>query len=147
MEALWAPDNFTQFSSLINVPAGKVAVLFAVGLKPVAYRTMDSIKRPQVVCVRRVLFGFAGAQPRSHDQHCCVYDVADMKGMQIEDEIVQTCGKPWMMSMCRNLACIPLPGIYRLELNDTTAIGEAQVYVEIYDNDAIPAQAKSLFFD
>lgn len=145
MEPLWSATNNTLYSSLINVPPGAVAVLFATGLQSEAYRSTDSIKRPQIVCVQRVLFGFD--TPSTPGFTPCVYDVDMLRGKEIVAEFVMTCGKPWQMSKKRNIAVIPLPGIYRLQLNDSTAIGEAQVYVELYSVNDIPPQSLSLFFD
>ena len=48
--------------------------------------------------------------------------------------------------MCCNIGIIGVPGTYRLELNDTTAIGVAQVYAELIQVNKLPVQIKDLFF-
>lgn len=146
MKLLWSPQNKTLYSSAFSVAPGYVGLLFATGLELYKVRTSASeIVGPQTVCVRRLLFGFDGYKP---EPDLCGW-IFNMDNVQVEtlvDSLVHVCGLPWQLTACRNIGIIGVPGNYRLELNDSTAIGTAQVYAEIYNIESIPLQVKDLFF-
>ena len=151
MYPLWSETNTTMFSSVFDVPPGKVAILFASGLKAEKVRVCPGeFKGKQTVCVRRLLYNFEPADYKEYlvDGLPCgaIFDIDNVKAVNIVDELVHTCGLPWQMTVCRNVAVLGLPGTYRLELNDATAVGEAQVYVELVDADKLPPQIEALFF-
>ena len=143
-QPLWSDTNFTQYSDMFRVPPGKVCVLFAQGLENVRTKTSTSeFTGPQVICVRRVLFspefGFA-------KNATCDWVQSATVATKIVDELVQVCGQCWTLTPTNNLGIIGVPGVYRLEINDTTAIQVAQVYAELFDADALPPQIAPVFF-
>lgn len=145
--ALWTPENTSLYSSIFNVPAEQVCILYAANLEQWAYRAdAASIKSAQAVCIRRLLFDYAPPTETQKDSCGWVFAVDSIHSEKIMDTVVQTCGLPWQLTMCRNIGIIGLPGSYRLELNDSTAIGTAQVYAECYKASVIPPQVQNLFF-
>ena len=75
-----------------------------------------------------------------------IFDIDNTRAEEVVDQIVQTCDGTWTLSACNNLGIIGVPGSYRLELNDPTAIGEAQVYAELIKVSELPPQISNLFF-
>lgn len=144
---LFKPERQSLYSNVFSVPAGQSCVLHAVGLAREKVRTdATEVKVPQQICVHRVLYGFRPDECDC-DSCCCVFDMDDVSAKNIVDQPVQTCNGPWALSECDNLRIIGVPGIYRLELNDPTAIGVAQVFAEMYDNHNFAVQVKDLFFN
>lgn len=143
---LWAPTNKTLFSSVFTVPPMKVCLLFGANFELEKFRVDASeFVSPQAVCVRRVMHGFV-APDVSRESCGWVFDIDSVRADMIVDEVVTSCGAPWQLTLCRNIGIIGLPGSYRLELNDSTALGKLQVYAELYDADSFPTQIKDLFF-
>lgn len=143
---LWSPTNKSLFSSVFTVPQFKVCLLFGANFKLEKYRVDSSeFASPQAACVRRVLHGFTAPEP-SRESCGWVFDIDSVRADKIVDEVVTTCGAPWQLTLCRNIGIIGLPGSYRLELNDATAIGELQIYAELYEANSFPSQLKDLFF-
>ncbi len=146
LKPLWEQSNTSLFSSVFNVPPGQVCILFADGLELWKVRSDASeVVVPQTICVRKMLHSFDGIKP-DIDRCGWVFSVDSVRTNKIVDSLVQTCGLPWQLTACRNIGIIGVPGHYRLELNDSTAIGTAQVYAELYDTKSIPLQVQSLFF-
>lgn len=146
MKLLWSPSNNTLYSSVFNVPPGQVCLLFADGLSPQKVRiSAEEIVVPQTVCVRKLLFGFEGIKPEA-DLCGWIFNIDSVQVDTLVDSLVHTCGLPWQLTSCRNIGIVGVPGNYRLELNDTTAIGTVQVYAELFDAKSIPLQVKDLFF-
>ena len=146
LKPLWDQSNTSLFSSIFNVPPGNVCVLFASGLLLQKVRsTADDIIGPQVVCIRRLLHDYEGLKA-TPDVCGWTFNIDNVHADKIVDMLVQTCGYPWQLTSCRNIGIIGVPGHYRLELNDSTAIGVAQVYAELYDIKSIPLQVQGLFF-
>lgn len=145
---LWEKTNKTLFSSVFNVAPGNVCLLFANDLAAWKIRAEASeSKVPQLVCVRRVLHEFDASSAKKKDSTCgWIFDIGEVKANKIADALVRTCGVPWQLSMCKNIGIIGVPGSYRLELNDSTAIGVAQVYAELYTASDFPQQVADLFF-
>lgn len=148
-QPLWSEINRTMYSSIFNVPPGKVCVLFASKLKREKYRVDNSeFASPQTVCVRRLVHNFDQVKfTRRSDCGCCdwIFDVDAYSADMVADEVVDT-GCCWSLTREKNLGIIAVPGTYRLEINDSTAIGEAQVYADLYDAKNFPTQAGNLFF-
>lgn len=131
MEPLWLAENKTQFSSVFSVAPGKAVLLHAVGLEQWAFRVDATTPRQrQMLCVRRVLHGFDKVVYKTAGRCDWVFDVDNTKGYVLADDLVCTNGCSWSLSSSNMLGVIALPGAYRLELNDATAIGVAQVYAE-----------------
>lgn len=151
MYPLWSETNTSLYSGVFTVPTGKVAILFVTGLLGEKVKVCaGEFKTKQAVCVRRLLFNFDTKEFAKYlvqGLPCgAIYDISRVKEVNIVDEPVRTCGLPWQMTMCRNIALLGVPGTYRLKLNDATAIGEAQVYYELVDANKIPHQLENLFF-
>lgn len=146
-QPLWSSTNTSMFSDVFNVPPGNVCLLFATGFEKYKYRTDNTEPvSSQCVCVRRLLHEFDTESVKKFAGCDWVYSVKDARAVNIADELVATCGAPWQLTLCRNLGIIGVPGTYRLELNDATAIGTAQVYAELYGIHDFPAQVKEMFF-
>lgn len=143
---LWLPTNDTLFSRPFPVPVGKVGILYADGLKEQKYRTSaEDFEGPQAVCVRRLRFKYS---PGEKPVGSCSMP-GDIRNEAVPEEmnmILRTCGNPWQLTKCKNVGIIGLPGSYILELNDATAIREAQVYLELVPARALPDQIANLFF-
>lgn len=144
---LWETTNLTRFSSVFNVPSGQCCVLYAADFAEERYRAdAAEIVQPQSVCVRKLLFGFSAEDFAPAACGCSmVYDM--MPGAKnLVDQVVSTSNGSWQLTSCNNIGIIGLPGVYRLELNDATAIGISQVYAEWYKAKEIPTHIKDLFF-
>lgn len=148
MNKLWQKNNNTLYSSIFNVPAGYCVTLFATGLLDEKVRqSAEEFSVPQIVCVRRLVHEYNKNQTIPCD-NCCsyVFDLAGVSADAINDEIVSSCGRPWQLDPCRNIGIIGVPGTYRLQLNDATAVGVAQVYADWYRASQIPSHVENLFF-
>lgn len=152
-QPLWSESNKTLYSSVFTVPPGKVCVLFAARLQKFKYReNNEDFLSPQTVCIRRLVHDFdANAFSKCATKGDCscnwVFDLSETFEFVIADEGIQTCKSScWALTEGQNLGVIGIPGTYRLELNDATAIGEAQVYADLYDAKNFPSQVSSLFF-
>ena len=146
---LWSPENKSVYSSCFNVPPRKCAVLFAAGLSEEKARvSAEEFKGPQLMCVRRLTFDFSGSRLVPVCDRCGrdLFDIDGVAADMIEDEYVESCGVTWQLEPCRNLAVIGVPGVYRLRLNDATAVGSVQVYLSWHDAHALPPQTAHLFF-
>lgn len=143
---LWMPTNKTLYSSVFCVQPQHVCVLFADGLEEWKVRVDSSIRVPQSVFIRRVLHDYDKIKAREALRPEWIFDISKVRADKIVDACVRTCGVPWDLQKCKNLGIIGVPGSYRLELNDSTAIGVAQVYAEMYNVTDFPEQVADLFF-
>lgn len=152
---LWAKDNQTLDSALFEVEEGKVVSLFAVGLELERVREDASVpKDMQRICVSKVVREYNATTkkrciefpPRSFCACTFCFESTLVDWIDLVEEAVAGTEGCWQLTPCSNFRLIGVPGIYRLHLNDTTAIGKAQVYAEQYDISAIPSQISTLFF-
>ena len=135
---LWLPTNKTVMSSIFSVADGYSLIIHATGLLDERVRaSTDEIKEPQRMCVKRIVHGFSGVT-RKNLQCSYIYDIDESNATVITDSFVQTCGDSWSLEPCKNLVIIGVPGTYRLELNDITAVGVAQAYTTIMSNSNLP---------
>lgn len=146
MYALWKPTNRTVHSSVFFVPPGQCCLLYATGLAAERYRaSAEEFAAPQCVCVKRLIYEFKS--PTLVNLQCnWIFDIDNTCAEEISDQFIQTNNGTWSLSMCSNIGIIGIPGSYRLELNDSTAVGVAQVYAELIQVDKLPVQIKDLFF-
>lgn len=145
-QPLWLPDNHTIYSSIFNVPHGLCAVLFATGLGPEKYRVnADEFITPQTICVKRILHDY---RPYVSGGLRCdwVFDIDNIHAIEVDSENIQTCKGPWAFLMCDNLRIIGVPGTYRLELNDSSAVHKVQVFADLVDVNKLHAGLSPLFF-
>lgn len=146
MFPLWEPTNYTVFSSVFNVPVGYCCILHATDFKAEKYRDdAATFIGPQVACVKRLVHEFKAR--RVVNLQCdWIFDIDNSRAEEVVDQVVQTCDGTWTLSACNNIGIIGVPGSYRLELNDPTAIGVAQVYAELVKVSELPSQISNLFF-
>lgn len=146
---LWDDANNTLYSSHFFVKPGWSAVLFAANLSEEKVRkSAAEFKGPQMVCVEKLIYDCKHPEPKDGCCGICSH-VRDVEAPQAElqaVDYVETCSLPWSLEPCRNLGVIGIPGIYRLRLNDATAIGTAQVYVEFHPHKAIAPQVYGAYF-
>lgn len=150
---LFDAGNATTQSAVFKVEVGKAIALFAVGLERYKVRqdsrTMQDLQR---ICVNRILQEY---NPESYTMVEVPGDLCDCrfvlmpswgKAVTIVEETVTSDGCPWQLTSCNNFRIVVVPGLYRLHLNDDTAIGKVQVYAEEFDLANLPQQAAGLFF-
>lgn len=143
--ALWSEANHTMFSDMFAIAPGKVCLLYASGLEKEKVRVTDAeFKTCQTVCVRRVIHMAEGVLSKRDTWCDWVITAVDVE--KVVDDLVQSCNVCWELSHANNLRIIGVPGTYRLELNDATAIGVAQVYADLFDARQLPEQIAHLFF-
>lgn len=149
MIPLWEPSNISMDSSIFRVAPGQAALLFAVKFEDKKYReSVEEVETAQMACVNRLLFAAAMPSDYKARKGCdCVFDALNIRPAQSEDELVLVNGCGWSMSKCNNLRFIGTPGIYRLHLNDNTAVGTAQVYVDFFDAHNLPPHIAGMFFE
>lgn len=148
-QALWSPTNTSVYSSVFNVPPGKVCVLFAANMQENKDRADNStFLSPQELCVRRLVHDFSIPEGLPICS-CCdwIFDLSSIKEVAVADEVVQSGGCCWALTARNNLCVIGVPGAYRLELNDHSAVGRLQVYADLYDAKTFPPQVRGLFFE
>lgn len=142
---LWSAGNSTIYSDVFNIPQSKVCLLCATGLEKEKVRVTDAeMKTCQIVCVKRIVYlsdGVLGLGGVLNDWVVTGVDVS-----KVVDDFVQINNCCWELSHANNLRVIGIPGVYRLQLNDATAVGVAQVYADLYDADQLPNQVAHLFF-
>lgn len=146
---LWDDANNTLYSSHFFVKPGWSAVLFAVNLSEEKVRkSAAEFKGPQMACVEKLIYDCKHPEPKSG---CCGICSGTRAVEAPEAELqavdyVETCSLPWTLEPCRNIGIIGIPGVYRVRLNDATAVGTAQVYVEFYKHEAIAPQVYGAYF-
>lgn len=153
LNLLWQPENNTLHSAILEVKEGMAVALFAVGLEQFKVR-QDSkeMQDAQRICVSRVLLDYSTTTSRSTGpaMNMCecgfVREVEESTEIELVEEVVTSNGCPWQLTQCDNFRILAMPGLYRLHLNDDTAIGKVQVYAEEYAIGDIPQQISSLFF-
>lgn len=146
---LWDDANDTLYSSPFYVKPGWSAVLFAVGLSEEKVRkSAAEFKGPQMICVERLIYECRDAEPLPDCCGICSQSRGPRapEAILVAEDYVETCSLPWALEPCRNLGVIGIPGVYRLHLNDATAIGTAQVYVEFYNHEDIAPQVYGAYF-
>lgn len=142
---LWPERSTSQFSDILNIAPGKVCVLYASGMQAERCRVSDDeFKVPQSVCVRKIVHSVDTALV--HRSTWCDWVVTPKNVLAVVDDIVETDGNCWELTLSNNLRIIGVPGTYRLELNDCTAIGVVQVYADLYNVEQLPHQISHLFF-
>lgn len=150
---LWLPDNNTIHSAAFEVKEGMAVTLFAVGLEMFKMReSSQETQTEQCICVSRILRDYEAKSVRKIGpaMNICdcgfIFDATWLTEIELIEEVVTSGGCPWRLTQCDNFRILAVPGVYRLHLNDDTAIGKAQVYAEQYAIGNIPQQASSLFF-
>lgn len=143
---LWSDTNNTLYSSVFCVQPAHVCVLFADGLADWKWRTDSDVRIPQSIHIRKVLHEYDKQRSKQDLRPDWIFDIRRVSADKIADACIQTCGEPWSLRKCKNIGIIGVPGSYWLELNDSTAIGVAQVYAEMHSVKNFPVQLSDLFF-
>lgn len=153
LNPLWQPENNTLHSDAFEVKEGMAVALFAVGLEQFKVRqNSKEMQDLQRVCVSRILRDYSEESTRKIGpaMNMCdcgfIFDATWQTEIELVEEVITSGGVPWQLTQCDNFRILVMPGVYRLHLNDDTAIGKAQVYAEQYAIENIPQQASSLFF-
>lgn len=155
LNPLWLPGNNTTQSATLEVEIGKAIVLFAVGLEK--FKTRQDSREAldiQRICISRILLDYnpepVATRKIGPAMNMCdcgfIFDATWPVEIEVIEEVVNSNGCAWQLTQCDNLRILAIPGMYRLHLNDETAIGKAQVYAEQYDIENIPRQIGNLFF-
>lgn len=143
MTPLWGPKNLTQHSSVFHIRPGEVAMLVASGMEKYKFRAENEPQTRQTFCILRVLADYDTVQPAGITAGSYCDPVFDMTTVQSDVIYVST---GWKLTCGDNTRFIGLPGSYQLELNDATAIGTAQVWLDILPMEKIPPQVAGAFF-
>lgn len=151
MIALWSEENNTTASDAFAVSIGKAVVLFAVGLEAERVKQRaEEARDAQRICVSRVVFDQSIVAQDVKFAPCSFCDCGYWQGPTVKldpvEDMVRSNGCPWQLTICDNFRIIGVPGIYRLHLNDVTAIGKAQVYAEQYNLSEIVSGVTPMFF-
>lgn len=142
--ALWSNSN-SIYSDIFSIAPGKVCMLYAIGLEKEKVRVTDAeFKTCQSVCVRRIVHLAKKELARGGILNDWIVSSVDVE--MVADDIIQNSDCCWELTHANNLRIIGVPGTYRLELNDATAVGVAQVYADLIDVTQLPQQIAHLFF-
>lgn len=139
---LWQSDNHTPDSLVFTLRKREVALLVAKGFARKRTRTtQEEMDSPQFACLHHLIV----EQGEDHSLAlepctCCdyVYDITATDAI-IYDEPVYLHGHPIGLSKCNNIMLWALPGTYYFHLNDTTAIGTAQVWIDVFKSGELPS--------
>lgn len=140
--SLWQPDNATLDSAPFTLKPGEAAILTATGFaKKRTKTTAEEFDSSQVACLHRLIAlispsGVVTDEPSS----LCDALSANIYATTIVDTAVRVNGSTLGLSKCNNTLVFALPGTYYFHLNDTTAIGAAQVWLDIVQADKLPAE-------
>lgn len=151
MTPLWDCENETQYSSIFTIKPGYVGLLIASGFEKYRYRaSAEEAQALQGACVYKYMaFDSCHLDKAIVPVSICdyVYDYSMVHTTFDEAWApVNRCGKSWFISACDNIKIIGIPGTYQLYLNDSTAIGQAQVWLDTLPFDKIPVQVSDYFF-
>lgn len=138
---MWQPTNNTPDSLVFTLRNNEVAMLIATGFaKKRARTTYSEFDSPQFACLHRLVFEYNPKKPVVLEPcTCCDYmfEFSD-EWSTVYDEPVYVNGCSMGLSKCNNTMVLALPGSYYFHLNDTTAIGKAQVWIEVFKSEELP---------
>lgn len=140
---LFNDKSTDTISPAFTVGIGQVAILQAYGFLD-TNQSLDPdeyIPQKQVACVQK-LFYENGPLPQGV---ACGGIIPTGVSASSGYDYVKSCKVGWEMSSCNNVAMINVPGTYRLELNDQTALGTVSIYYTIVTAGAFPWNS-NLFF-
>lgn len=140
---MWQPTNDTPDSLVFTLRTGEVALLVATGFaKKRTKTTATEFDSAQLACLHRLIFehnpdNIIALEPCT----CCdfMYEF-NSRSSVVYDEPVRVNGKTLGLSKCDNTMLLALPGSYYFHLNDTTAIGKAQVWIDVYKSGELPLE-------
>lgn len=142
---LFNEKSGSVLSQVFTIAPNEVGVLSAYGLlsriQNVPPGTNAAV--PQAATIQKLAFS-GGIFPNGDNS--CKNDAplyVDPPYSYAEDVVI--CG-PWKLTSCQNTGVIGLPGSYRLELNDQTAIGEVFISLTRYIKNEVGYIPESLYF-
>lgn len=150
MIPLWETDSTSDCSSVFTIKPGEVGILLATGFEKYRFRTEEGGEpyARQGACVHRYFadnssLASSGINPNAFCDYLFDPNTIALDNVWVP---IYKCGKSWFIHACDNLKIIGLPGMYQLCLNDSTAIGTAQVWFETMAADKVPAAMADYFF-
>lgn len=148
---MWQDGNNTLDSLVFTLRPGEVALVVATGFAKHRTRTTDTeFDSPQIACLHRIILepnltsGVVALEPCS----CCdfAYEFNPRAELVVVyDEPVYVNGRVFGLSKCDNTQVLALPGTYYFHLNDTTAIGNAQIWIDVFKPGTLPLNLLSGF--
>lgn len=133
---------------MFTISAGEIALFTASGFAAERVRVSASeMVSPQVACLHRIGIDYAEGQPLTMEpsSSCDFAVVNSLVQSVIYDEPVYANGCTVGVSKCKNILLFGLPGTYYFHLNDTTAIGKAQVWLEVLKSKDLPLRLLDSF--
>lgn len=143
MIPLWQDGNNTTDSLVFTLKAGEVALLVATGFEAKRVKTSASeLDGPQFACLRRLIFDcepgvIVALEPCSYCDF--MFEQGSMTKSIACDQGVYVNGNALGLSKCNNTMLLTVPGSYYFHLNDDTAIGQAQIWIEKYNVEDFPS--------
>lgn len=145
---MWQPANDTPDSLVFTLRTGEVALLVAEGFARKRTRTTSTeMDSPQFACLHQLIFEYSNDVALALEPcTCCdyMYDI-NVTDATIHDVPVYLNGHPVGLSKCNNTILWALPGSYYFHLNDTTAIGTAQVWIDVFKAEELPLSMLGAF--
>lgn len=141
MYPLWLQNNDTQNSLVFVVSPGWVASLFATGFERfAAHLNSEDFESPQLACLHRIVLRHKVKNVGLPEPGNCCSILGEIKTLDttVFDEEVWNEHCLWSMGSCDNIKILPFPGTYYFHLNDETAVGKAQIWVDFFKSDEIP---------
>jgi hypothetical protein len=142
--ALFDENSASVMSDLFYVNSGWTGILRAYGFHGLHQEVETGYPRAlTMACVNQVqMADFT----KRYEAPCGVFIPADMVDIRIVNEgPVVTDGCNWAVSACHTLALIDIPGVYRLVLNNPSALGSVFVYLQARVSGSM-SRASALFF-
>lgn len=145
----WKP-LFTEYSASttsqpFHINAGEVAIIQAYGFTEFTVDKPEGApKTTQKACIDKLLWE---SGPLPSYVECGEPLLSGRSGGSeiVGEEQVYTERCAWTMDACHNIGILNIPGSYRMELNDTGALGIVRIYYMIVSVGAFPWNSK-LFF-
>lgn len=132
-------------SRLMYVPPGKIGLVSMYNMVEELVLTGEGAQRAlsSTACARFLKVSVADSADLPAFKNCAHYidlhrEHERLLGdREIRKEPIYQCGQEWSISPCNNMALIPVPGIYIIELFDVNQLDEA--YIEFITLDVAAA--------
>lgn len=124
-------------SGVFVIFPGEIAILRAFGFQDYADRVdTNTTRTEQSGCLEMLLFKETPL-PKSRGCHD-TFNFIEFAGAPLAAEKVRVGGCAVSISKCNNLMLWNIPGTYRFSMNDSTALGDARIYLQIISKDEFP---------
>lgn len=143
--AIFDEKSGSTLSDIFTVAPNEVGILSAYGLLSKIQNVPPGGNSavPQRAVVQKLAFS-GGIFPNGDGS--CKADAPlyiDPPYSYAEDVVI--CG-PWALTACQNIGVLGVPGSYRLELNDTAAVGQVFILLTRYLKNEVGHIPESLYF-